>query len=200
MSNIRFYKNRNSATAYLRGKGIHNDHYSDFAFKVTPKDKAPDGMEYKIDIDAVANAIKPAPEKTLEELITNHPSVQSAESELKAMGLKKSDWSKFIVVKNRSVKCLNTKAELFLMSSQKKSKQPHVMAELGNVPKETPMPRDNKPGYKIRGISGRCRELILSGKSNDEVWSIIKKEFDLSDDKKYYPHWNRTNMKKKGLI
>ena len=50
---------------------------------------------------------------------------------------------------------------------------------------------------KGRGVSGRCRELILQGLPNSEIWSIIQPEFNLDDSKKYYPAWNRSDMARK---
>lgn len=50
---------------------------------------------------------------------------------------------------------------------------------------------------KGRGVSGRCRELILQGLPNAEIWTLIQAEFNLDDSKKYYPSWNRSDMARK---
>ena len=49
-------------------------------------------------------------------------------------------------------------------------------------------------------VSSTCREMILAGKTNEQIWKVIQKEFNLDDSKKYYPAWNRSDMKKRGLI
>lgn len=58
----------------------------------------------------------------------------------------------------------------------------------------------NKPVVKAKSVSGRCRELILEGYTNKEVWAAIKEEFELDENKKYYPAWNRGKLKREGLI
>jgi hypothetical protein len=42
------------------------------------------------------------------------------------------------------------------------------------------------------------RALIRAGKSNAEVWEVIKVQFNLDDKKKHYPGWYRGDMRKKG--
>jgi hypothetical protein len=44
-----------------------------------------------------------------------------------------------------------------------------------------------------------CR-LILEGKTNDEVWKVLKEQFNLDDKKKYYPGWHRANLKRRGEL
>lgn len=51
---------------------------------------------------------------------------------------------------------------------------------------------------KRESVSAACQRLIREGKSNNEVWLIIKAEFNLDDKKKYYPAWNRSMMARKG--
>lgn len=50
-------------------------------------------------------------------------------------------------------------------------------------------------------VSGRMRELIIAGKMKDEeIFAVVKKEFNLTDDKKSYVAWNRAKLKKEGKI
>ena len=53
---------------------------------------------------------------------------------------------------------------------------------------------------KKLGISATARELILSGKTNQEVWEALKQQFNLGDSKKHYPTWYRCEMKRTGLL
>jgi hypothetical protein len=39
----------------------------------------------------------------------------------------------------------------------------------------------------------------MAGKTNEEVWNVIKAQFNLDDKKKGYPAWYRANLKRKGL-
>lgn len=49
-------------------------------------------------------------------------------------------------------------------------------------------------------VSSLSRELILAGKTNKEVWVIIKAKFKLEDNKKHYPAWYRSEMKRIGKL
>lgn len=58
-----------------------------------------------------------------------------------------------------------------------------------------------KPAKAKRGgISHVARELILAGKTNQEVWAILKESFNLDDGKKHYPTWYRSELKRKGML
>ena len=59
---------------------------------------------------------------------------------------------------------------------------------------------DFKPNGKSLTVSSLSRELIYAGKTNKEIWNIIKAEFELDDKKKSYPAWYRSQMKREGLI
>jgi hypothetical protein len=59
------------------------------------------------------------------------------------------------------------------------------------------------PAIKNRGesaprvtCSSVARGLIWEGYTNAEVWAVIKPMFNLSDDKKHYPAWYRSEQKK----
>lgn len=54
----------------------------------------------------------------------------------------------------------------------------------------------NKP----ETISSVVTRLILAGKTNAEVWAVIKEQFKLDDSKKGYPSWYRNQLKKKGSL
>ena len=49
-----------------------------------------------------------------------------------------------------------------------------------------PKKKDGKPS-----VASVIRELVAEGKTNAEIWVIIKKQFKLDDGKKYYPAWYR---------
>lgn len=55
-----------------------------------------------------------------------------------------------------------------------------------------------KPKEKLTRItiSSVARGLIEAGKSNVEVWKVIKEQFKLSDDKRHYPSWFRCQLKR----
>lgn len=138
----------------------------------------------------------------------------SATSMLRKMGIQARDYNFFIkVVSDGTFACQVAKAEMYLASL----KNP-VMAEVGNpvpeagqVPaapkakrvgrrKTDPVVQAEEPKAKRGGVSTVARELILAGKTNQEVWAILKETFSLDDSKKHYPSWYRCEMKRKGLI
>lgn len=55
---------------------------------------------------------------------------------------------------------------------------------------------------KVRrvSVSARARELILAGKSNADTWSALKAEFKLTEDKKHYPSWYRSQLRRTGQL
>lgn len=53
-------------------------------------------------------------------------------------------------------------------------------------------------GTDKRTVSGVCRQLVKDGKTNAEIWAVVKKEFKLTDSKKHYPAWYRAELARKG--
>lgn len=51
-----------------------------------------------------------------------------------------------------------------------------------------------------RTVTSVAREMIVAGKTNEEVWAVLKSEFNLDDGKKSYPAWYRRDCVKRGLI
>lgn len=63
--------------------------------------------------------------------------------------------------------------------------------------------KSSVPNIKPTGsssISQTARELILDGKTNQEVWAVLKSEFNLDDSKKHYPTWYRCELKRRGIL
>lgn len=44
-----------------------------------------------------------------------------------------------------------------------------------------------------------ARALIWAGKSNDEVWAVISKQFKLGDNKRHYPSWYRCQIRREDI-
>lgn len=49
-------------------------------------------------------------------------------------------------------------------------------------------------------VSSIAEGLIIAGKTNQEVWAVIKERFKLDDTKKSYPAWYRGRLRRKGII
>jgi len=76
-----------------------------------------------------------------------------------------------------------------------------------NAPQPEPTPTGDNKGTRPKlkngrkwSCTGRCQELILEGLPDDKIWAIIKVEGNLEDKCKSYPAWNRSMMKRTGII
>lgn len=116
----------------------------------------------------------------------------SATTVLRKMGIHARDYNAFIeVMSDGQFACHIARAEMHLESLKNpKAAEPKA----AKVAKTT----ETKP--KRTGISATARELILAGKTNQEVWAELKAQFNLDDSKKHYPTWYRCEMKRKGQL
>lgn len=124
----------------------------------------------------------------------------SATSMLRKMGVAAKDYNSFIdVMPDGYFACQMAKAEAYLVSNRK------VVAEIGNeLSGVEPTPTKievgvlaEEPNPKRGGIASTCRDLILAGKTNKEIWAIIQPMFDMADNKSHYPSWYRSQLKRK---
>lgn len=113
----------------------------------------------------------------------------SATSALRKIGIQARDYNLFITKVGDKFECKLGAAAAHLESL----KNPKPAAT--KATKKTAEPK-----VKKAGISATARELILSGKTNQEVWEVLKQQFDLDDSKKHYPTWYRCEMKRTGLL
>jgi len=49
-------------------------------------------------------------------------------------------------------------------------------------------------------VSGVMRGMIIEGKSNSEIWESCKVRFGLGDEKKGYPGWYRSQLRRQGKL
>lgn len=49
-------------------------------------------------------------------------------------------------------------------------------------------------------VASVCRELLLAGKTNAEVWAVVQPQFSLDDAKKTYPSWYRSELRRQGKL
>ncbi len=117
----------------------------------------------------------------------------SATSALRKLGLQARDYNLFITKVGDKFECKLGAAAAHLESL----KNPKPVAE---APKAKVTKKTAEPKAKKTGISATARELILSGKTNQEVWEVLKQQFNLDDSKKHYPTWYRCEMKRTGLL
>lgn len=129
----------------------------------------------------------------------------SATSALRKIGIQARDYNLFITKVGDKFECKLGAAAAHLESL--KNPKPVETAK----PVEAKEPKVVKAGRravdpvvaikpKKLGISATARELILSGKTNQEVWEALKQQFNLDDSKRHYPTWYRCEMKRTGLL
>lgn len=70
-----------------------------------------------------------------------------------------------------------------------------VKAKTAKAPKTPKEPKDRRVT-----VSSVAEELILAGKSNEDVFAALKAQFKLDDSKKSYPTWYRCRLKRLGKI
>lgn len=62
-------------------------------------------------------------------------------------------------------------------------------------PKAAKKTKETKPPRET--VANVCREMIKAGKSNEQIWAIVKPKFKLDDTKKHYPSWYRCELARK---
>lgn len=117
---------------------------------------------------------------------------------LRRLQIQKDLYNNFITKINDKF-VVNTKAvDDFLSGDRSDEKKPEVViVKLSNDDKKITEKVAKSQGDTVSTVS---RELILAGKTNKEVWVIIKAKFKLEDNKKHYPAWYRSEMKRSGKL
>lgn len=121
----------------------------------------------------------------------------SATTVLRKLGIQSRDYNLFIEkTTDGQFACQVARAEMHLESLKKpKAEATHAVPKAGRRAAD---PEVATP--KRHGVSHMARELILAGKTNQEVWALIKEAFDLDDSKKHYPSWYRCELKRSGKL
>ena len=67
---------------------------------------------------------------------------------------------------------------------------------IAQLPVETVAKSSKREGT----VSAVARQLILSGKSNADVWAALQAQFKLDDSKKHYAAWYRAELRRAGKL
>ena len=133
----------------------------------------------------------------------------SATSALRKLGLQARDYNLFITKVGDKFECKLGAAAAHLESLKNPAPKAEAKTEVKSAAVKEPKVakagrRAADPVVEVKtkklGISATARELILSGKTNQEVWEALKQQFNLDDSKKHYPTWYRCEMKRTGLL
>lgn len=114
---------------------------------------------------------------------------------LKKMGIDKTEYNQFITSANG----------LFyvdLVAAEKLIADRKAAAEEAAKPKSKKSTTETDKPAKVEkeSCSSVCRDLIRAGKTNAEIWAIVKTKFNLGDNKKHYPAWYRADLARKGEV
>lgn len=130
----------------------------------------------------------------------------SATAALRKLGIIAADYSKFITqtTSDGGVSCDLEAAQAYVSGHSKHLPQEDATIK-GEITETTSVAKAPKKtakasADKMPSISAVCRELILAGKTNKEVWDIVQPQFQLSDKKRGYPAWYRTELKNAGKL
>lgn len=123
----------------------------------------------------------------------------SAVAVLRKLGVKKEDYSKFVTKVDGGFRVEITKAKANIAKPTK----PEVVKPMGKRAKAAAAKAAKPalpPKEKKITVTSVTEGLIQSGKSNPDVWAVIKGQFKLSDDKRWYPSWFRSRLKRQGKL
>jgi hypothetical protein len=133
----------------------------------------------------------------------------SATTILRKLGVNSRDYALFIG-KNASglfeVDVDKASAHLKAPDSGAPVEAPVVIRDSGKAPIVSrtavvqKMVDSTKPKEKKLSISGMAEQLLLAGKTNAETWTQLKERFKLGDDKKHYPSWFRSRLRRQGRL
>lgn len=115
---------------------------------------------------------------------------------LRKMGIDKADYNNHIIANADGTFSVKEQD-----STPPWEENPTVEAAPTVEPKSTKkMAAKAEPKEPRRTVSSAAREHILAGHDNKKVFELLQSEFKLDDDKKSYPGWYRSEMKRKGLL
>lgn len=124
----------------------------------------------------------------------------SATSLLRKIGIQARDYNFFIEkMTDGRFACQVAKAEMHLESLKNPKPVEEPKAKVAKAGRRAAGPVGEAKVKKV-GVSSVARDLILAGKTNQEVWEVLKEQFNLDDSKRHYPTWYRCEMKRKGMI
>ena len=115
---------------------------------------------------------------------------------LRKMGIDKADYNNHIITNADGTFSVKEQD-----STPPWEEAPTVETAQTAEPKSTKkMAAKAEPKEPRRTVSSAAREHILAGHDNKKVFELLQSEFKLDDDKKSYPGWYRSEMKRKGLL
>lgn len=123
----------------------------------------------------------------------------SATSALRKLGVNSRDYNLFIEKTDGGflVKMSLAASHVGKVQAAPEPKKVPVMSHTAVVQKMLDSVKEKKPRVTVSSVA---EELILAGKSNDEVWTVLKERFKLDGDKRHYPSWYRSRLRRQGKL
>ncbi len=132
---------------------------------------------------------------------------RSATEALRKAGIVNTEYDKFITeVKGRFVIDMSKVAAAIALKAHTGRKINGAAMKDDDAPAKAPAKAvaaakaPAAPKAAKRTVSSVARDLIRAGKTNDEVFAALQAEFKLGADKKSYPAWYRSDLKRKGEV
>ena len=106
----------------------------------------------------------------------------SATAVLRKLGVPTTDYARFI-------KRVGDEYHLDLKAAQDSRRPPEAKATKAKA---------KATKAESSSVAQRCRDLILEGLSNKDIFDRLQKEGALDEDKRHYPGWYRCQMRRQG--
>lgn len=179
---MRSYTRRDSAVDFLRKQGVPA---RDYALLITIDNTQP--KPYSIDEEFLAEYLSPK---------SKAPKSKKSSLPFEPDKTIPTKDSKKPVLDETPAKPIKSKK-----TSKKSAKSTAKPKKPMTVVKNLDGTKKGKGVYdRGRTVSSVARELILKGLDNNTIYAELVKEFDLGPEKKYYPAWYRSELRKKGVI
>ncbi len=52
---------------------------------------------------------------------------------------------------------------------------------------------------KKQTIASTCRSMIIAGRSDSQIWAVLRRVFKMDESKRYYITWYRCEVRRRGL-
>lgn len=125
----------------------------------------------------------------------------SATSLLRKLGIKPRDYNFYIEkMTDGRIACQVARAEMYLESLKQPSAKPTEKLDEKQVAAKRLLKIGVEGKPKRESISQTARDMILAGKTNEEVWAALQQLFNLDHSKRHYPTWYRCEMRRKGIM
>ena len=194
--NVKTFARRDSATAILKKLGVDRADYGKYIVTKSPKEHVltlPVASTAEEEATVVAELSQAVGDQQANEALDTPPEQASEESPREPR--------ERVLQASRATQPTPRDAQGRIMSKGRKEKPAKTTGKAAKrapdgsklVGKQTSKAKPKKAPAASQGptIAGRIRELVAKGKSNAEIWAVIQPEFDIADDKRWYPSWYR---------